>query len=131
MDEIKVWAFIVGQIGVPTAIVLWYFLIERPNQRKREEALEKRLDDRLDKLLTEERTTCDTRRAEDRQHALELAKLGGEIHLTATRELKEVGGRQTEAIERLEARMEKVLEEFVDGIHAVQTVAEEIRKRKQ
>lgn len=130
MEEVKVWAFIIGNIGIPAAIVCWYFLVERPNQRKREEKMEERFDLKLQQMLDAERATCDNRRVEDKQHALELAKLSGEIHLTASRELREGLNRNSDVVERLEARLERSLSEFSDGIVAVHQVTEEIRKKK-
>jgi hypothetical protein len=129
-EELKIWAFIIGNVGLPVSIVVWYFTIERPNQRKREDKLVTDMDAKWERFLVEERKYCDDRRAEDRIHSLEIAKLSGEIHLTASRELREGYGRHTEAIERMEARFESVLEIFSDGVAKVTSMSEEIKKRK-
>lgn len=114
-EEVKVWAALIGNFGLPIVFVLWYFIIDRPAQRRREEDIEKRSYERMAQSLVDRDKVFESTRNSDRQHQMEIAKLQGEIHLSATREMTSAIGKNTEEVERLTDSLGKALEEFRRG----------------
>ena len=119
MEDVKIWASLIGNFGLPIVFVLWYFIVDRPAQRKREETLETNWKQWAMDMLKDQRTENEQNRVTDKAHALELAKLSGEIHKTATQELataigrnSDVIGKNTEEVERLGQNLNRTLEEF-------------------
>lgn len=108
-DEMKAWAGLLGTFGLAVVLVLWHLLIDRPRQQLREdqrdEANRKAM---ADALKIREESFRETR-AEDRQHAMELAKIQAEVHRAVAGELKLVGDATTGELKELGEKLTRFI----------------------
>lgn len=113
MEDIKVWASLIGQFGLPLVVAVWYIWWELPAQRKREEERNKLNNELIERIIKD----CDARseaiREKDREHALEIQRLAGEIHKVSTENLVGAVNNNSKQLEELRNKLDKALEKFI------------------
>lgn len=110
MDEAKAWAGLLGTFGLAVVLVVWHIFVDRPRQQAREdqrdEANRKAM---IEAIRVKEESFRETR-AEDRQHAMELAKIQAEVHRAVAGELKLVGDATTGELKELGEKLARFID---------------------
>jgi len=108
--SITQWLQVVSNLGIPVSLLLWFILIERPRQIKREEEQQKRWEDNIKQALKEQRGDFEQSRVKDRDNSLEIAKLTSEIHAATSKEIAAAVRDNGEKLKALEAKLDRLLE---------------------